>query len=83
MDIKKARGLDTVMNTSKNDIDLLYQKLQMKEEIRKEISADGQGNYLWKDLDGGRTISIASVIEFNENQDRVNKLRACLNEKLG
>ena len=62
MDIKKARGLDTVMNTSKNDIDLLYQRLQMKEDIKKEISADGQGNYLWKDLNTGRSISVASVI---------------------
>ena len=62
MTIKKAFGLESILAVSQHDLDTLCQRISMKEEIKKEISIDGQGNYLWKDLQAGRTIPLGAVI---------------------
>ena len=68
---------------AKEELAEVCKALKMKGEIEQEISDDKNGNYLWKDLKEGRKITLSSLIEFQETEERVRAIQAALQVKLG
>ena len=64
-ELAKKYGVDQHGFVDKSNLNEFCAKINMKIEIRNEISVNGNGNYLWKDLQSGKMITSASIIEFN------------------